>query len=211
MTIAASSQFRPLRLPTFPDALIYGARLHDLMDAFGGPEGLDLTTPSGHRVICAPGQERSLKNVRVGFSGKAGRIEIGRLRGVYELDIACIKGSVVSIGDCSLINGATIMASAGAKISIGSGGIMSRDVMIYASGAHRLFSLSDGERRGAPEIEIGSRVWLGQGCRILAGARVGDGSVIGSYAVLAGKIPANCAAAGNPCRVTTEGIGWSNS
>ncbi len=39
--------------------------------------------------------------------------------------------------------------------------------------------------------------------------RSGNGSIIGSYSVLAGKIANNCAAAGNPCRVTTRNVFWT--
>ena len=56
---------------------------------------------------------------------------------------------------------------------------------------------------------IGEHVWVGKGTRILAGARIGDGSVIGAYSVLAGKIPNNCVAAGNPCTVVKRDIFWS--
>lgn len=87
--------------------------------------------------------------------------------------------------------------------------MIARDVLIYSSRAHGLYSVKDGVRRSKDGVDIGDRVWLGQGSRILAGARVGAGSVIGSYSVLAGTISNNCAAAGNPCRVTTRDIFWT--
>lgn len=150
-----------------------------------------------------------MKRTRVYFSGNNNIIQLGRLAGIARLDVACIDGATILMGGTDIVRGATIMASHRATISIGSGCMLSRDIMIYSSGAHGLYNSTDGQRRGTSSIDIKDRVWLGQGARILAGARVGPGSVIGSYSVLAGKIPNNCAAAGNPCRVTSRNIFWT--
>ena len=50
-------------------------------------------------------------------------------------------------------------------------------------------------------VEIGSRVWLGEGVCVLPGARIGDGCIIGAHSVVTGEIPANCVAVGAPARV----------
>lgn len=44
-------------------------------------------------------------------------------------------------------------------------------------------------------------VWMGAGCTVLAGAEIGDNSVIAAGSVVKGKIPPNVVAAGVPCRV----------
>lgn len=49
-------------------------------------------------------------------------------------------------------------------------------------------------------IIIGNDVWLGQGCKILAGSRIGDGAVIGAGSVVAGKIPPYAIVIGNPLK-----------
>lgn len=54
--------------------------------------------------------------------------------------------------------------------------------------------------RSAGPIVIGNNVWLGDGVAVLAGARIGDGAVIGANAVVTGEIAAGVVAAGLPAR-----------
>jgi lipopolysaccharide O-acetyltransferase len=51
------------------------------------------------------------------------------------------------------------------------------------------------------EVIIGRNVWLGDGVAVLAGARIGDGAVIGANSVVTGHIPAETIAVGAPARV----------
>lgn len=48
---------------------------------------------------------------------------------------------------------------------------------------------------------IGNNVWLGGGVIVCPGVTIGDNSVIGAGSVVTKDVPANVAAAGNPCRV----------
>jgi maltose O-acetyltransferase len=50
-------------------------------------------------------------------------------------------------------------------------------------------------------VTIGRNVWVGGGAIILPGVTIGDGTTIGAGSVVTKSIPANCVAAGNPCRV----------
>jgi hypothetical protein len=49
-------------------------------------------------------------------------------------------------------------------------------------------------------ITIGHDVWVGRGVRFIGGATVGNGAIIGAYAVVAGTVPAYHVAVGNPAR-----------
>lgn len=51
-----------------------------------------------------------------------------------------------------------------------------------------------------PDTVIGHDVWLGQGVRILPGARLGHGVIAGAGAVVAGHVPPYTLVAGNPAR-----------
>lgn len=53
---------------------------------------------------------------------------------------------------------------------------------------------------GAP-ITIGDNVWIGGNAVINPGVTIGANTVIGAGSVVTKDIPANCVAAGNPCRV----------
>lgn len=205
-----ASPFKKSSLAHFEDVSLYSATLHDLVNSYGRDGQLDFTTSAGNRIICDDtAHAGAMKRTRVFFGGSRNTIHLGRLTGLSRLDIACVDGSEVTIGRTEIARGVTIMASQGARIRVGNGCMLSRDIIIYASRAHALYNSADGRRREQSGIEIGDKVWLGQGVKVLGGARVGNGSVIGSYSVLAGKIPNNCAAAGNPCRVTTKDIFWT--
>lgn len=82
-------------------------------------------------------------------------------------------------------------------------------MVLFASGAHAIYSL-DGKKKSKPaEIKIGRHVWIGQGARIVQGARIGKNSVIGSYSLVAGDVPNNCTAGGNPAKVLSRDIFWT--
>lgn len=50
-------------------------------------------------------------------------------------------------------------------------------------------------------VTIGDNVWIGGGSIVLPGVTIGDNTTIGAGSVVTKSIPANCLAAGNPCRV----------
>ena len=50
-------------------------------------------------------------------------------------------------------------------------------------------------------VEVGSNCWIGYGACVLRGVRVGDNSVLGTYAVATKDIPANAVTAGIPAKV----------
>jgi len=180
------------------------------LDIYEATNGQFVSEGNNKIIITGASDTTALRNTNIFLSGKNNEIVLHDLKGVTKLDIACVDGSKVHIGSPERINKATIMASHGANVSIGNDCLISRDVIIYSSAAHAVYNL-DGTRRGFKHITIGNRVWIGQGARLVAGATVGDNAVIGSYSVLAGSIPNNCAAAGNPCRVTTKDIFWTTS
>ena len=205
-----SFRFKKSLLRELPDVSLYHGNIYQIYKLFGNTDGLDYTSPNGNRIILRDvASVEALKRTSVYLSGKNNKIVLEGLRSVYRLDIACINGSSVSIQSPQTIRGMTVISTHGSRVDVGRGCLISRDVLIYASKAHGLYGSTDGERRYKERVSIKNRVWLGQGARILSGAEVGNGSVIGSYSVLAGKIANNCAAAGNPCRVTTRNIFWT--
>ena len=50
-------------------------------------------------------------------------------------------------------------------------------------------------------ITIEDDVWLGMNVTVLKGVTIGEHSIIGANSVVTKDIPANCIAAGNPCKV----------
>jgi maltose O-acetyltransferase len=90
------------------------------------------------------------------------------------------------------------------------------DVMTVRIGDHTLFGpavqiytamhpTDAGERRRGLEyakpVAIGRDVWVGGAAVICPGVTIGDRAVIGAGSVVTRDVPADCFAAGNPCRV----------
>ena len=53
-------------------------------------------------------------------------------------------------------------------------------------------------------VSIGDNCWIGAGVTICPGVSIGENTVIGAGSVVTKDIPANCVAAGNPCKVLRE-------
>lgn len=63
----------------------------------------------------------------------------------------------------------------------------------------------DDIRTSAPRpIIICDNVWLGANVVVMKGVRIGENSIIGTNSIVTRDIPANCVAAGSPCRVIKE-------
>lgn len=50
-------------------------------------------------------------------------------------------------------------------------------------------------------VTIGNNCWIGANSVICPGVTIGDNTVIGAGSVVTKDFPANCVAAGNPCKV----------
>lgn len=60
----------------------------------------------------------------------------------------------------------------------------------------------DDPRVGQPkEILIEDNVWLGANVVVLKGVHIGNNTIVGMNSVVTKSIPANCIAAGNPCKI----------
>lgn len=108
------------------------------------------------------------------------------------------QGAKVSIGGAWINSGATIMAAK--EIAIGSGALISRNVMIYDSDHHQILDENGNEANPSKPVHIGKHVWIGLGAIILRGSRIGDGAVIAANSLVGGKIKAGTLAQGNPAR-----------
>lgn len=60
---------------------------------------------------------------------------------------------------------------------------------------------SSNEGTKSAPIVIEDDVWIGAHCIILKGVTIGERSIIGAGSVVTRSIPADCVAAGNPCKV----------
>lgn len=123
----------------------------------------------------------------------------------------CQCGKHISIGDKSVINDNCTMMDEN-HIHIGNQVLIAPNVQFYTA-THPIdyserfvenWDESSGElffRTRSLPITVEDNVWIGGGSIILPGITIGAGSVIDAGSVVTKSIPANCVAAGNPCKV----------
>ena len=120
-------------------------------------------------------------------------------------NITVNEGAKVLIGDHVGMSGTVIWCHQ--NITIGNNVQIGAEAVLLDSDCH---SLNFRERRclqndmlhkkNAP-IVIGHDVLIGMNSIILKGVTIGDRSIIGAGSVVTTNIPADCIAAGNPCKV----------
>lgn len=122
---------------------------------------------------------------------------IGNLIGINHKCILSTSnpGARLIIGDNCGFSGTSIWCFD--NITIGNNVRVGANVVIMDGDAHQ-----DDPRAGknAP-IVIEDNVWIGAGVMVLKGVTIGRNSLIGAGSIVVKDIPANCVAAGNPCKV----------
>lgn len=123
-----------------------------------------------------------------------------------------IKGCIITESEALISIGNDVGMSstclwAHKKITIGNNVKIGGDTIIMDSDAHSLDFvlrrnplLDQNNKKNIP-ITIEDDVLIGARCIILKGVTIGARSVIGSGSVVTKSIPADCIAAGNPCKV----------
>ena len=155
----------------------------------------------------------------------AARITVGDHSIVYEsAEIGAYGNSVIDIGDCAVLG--AIRITSRHKVRIGRRFISSWNVFVQDFDPHplqpedrgrQIESICAGFRPRFSEvpyaekfdwdfpgqaIEIGDDVWIGANATVLKGARIGNGCIVATGAVvLSGEYPERSLIAGNPARV----------
>ena len=120
----------------------------------------------------------------------------------YGADILVKKSAVLTLGNNSYIN-SKVLIRCHEQISIGEDGFFATGVEVRDNDGHKLF----GSNNSAPVL-IGNHVWICSNVEILKGVRIGDGSMVGAYALVTRSIPEKSLAYGVPARVHKQNIVW---
>jgi acetyltransferase-like isoleucine patch superfamily enzyme len=98
------------------------------------------------------------------------------------------------------------------KLEIGSNVMIGANCLIMDNDAHQIDYEARFHGKKANPLEpttivqhapiiIEDDVWIGANCQILKGVTIGARTIIGAGSVVTRNIPADCIAAGNPCRI----------
>lgn len=118
--------------------------------------------------------------------GPDGEVHIGRF-GTIVSPLIAVNGPVV-IGDHAFISHDVFVADDPAAVPPDAVALTGRDPAVVS-----------------PTIAMGDAVWVGTKAVLLAGARLGDGAIVGAGAVVDFEVPPYAVVIGNPGRV----VAWS--
>ena len=95
------------------------------------------------------------------------------------------------------------------SIIVGEDCMFSNTITVRTSDSHPIYS-EYGERINNPQsVYIGMHVWIAPGSKIMKGAKIFDGSIIGSNSFVTKEIPENSLAVGSPAKVVKNNISWT--
>ena len=98
----------------------------------------------------------------------------------------------------------------GIQIEVGEDCMFSNTIVVRTSDSHCIQSMDTGERLNpAGSVKIGNHVWVAPNSKIMKGAVIGDGSVIGSDTMINKLIPSHVLAVGMPAHIVKERIEWT--
>lgn len=95
-------------------------------------------------------------------------------------------------------------------ITVGKDCMFSNHVIVRTSDSHPIYSREKGERiNPAKSVLIGNHVWVAPDSKIMKGAIVGDGCIVGSNTLVTKEISDNCLVVGMPAKVVRTNIEWT--
>lgn len=129
-----------------------------------------------------------------------GNVTIG-----YGSDIEVFPGAILTFKSGIATNmNATIIC--GEKIEIGRDVILGRNVTIRDNHGNHYINRA-GYKNTRPVI-IGDKAWLGEGCTIMPGVKIGDGAIIGAKSLVVYNVPPHSIVIGNPAKVVDVDVLW---
>ncbi|MCD4533724.1 acyltransferase [Nocardioides sp. cx-169] len=169
---------------------------------------------NGSDNIIVLGDRSRLAGVKITIQGDNHTLVIGPDVRMNNLEIAFEdSGCEISIGEATTIDGGHVAAAEpGSRITIGSGCMFSRGIHIVTTDSHSILDQETRDRiNPARDVEIGDHVWVGSFAKILKGAVLHSGCIIGLGAVVTGVVDSNTVVAGNPSRVVKRNVDWSRA
>ncbi len=148
-------------------------------------------------------------NVWLYFMGFDSVVKIGKNLSIDHLSLIIGSNGKLEIGDNVRILNLTVDV-AGAKMTIGDDCLFAYDIEMRTHDSHPIFDKTSGKRLNHPkDVMIGNHVWVSAGARLFAGAKIGNGSIVGANALTSSEFGEHLIIAGSPAKVIRENIVWS--
>ncbi len=123
----------------------------------------------------------------------------------YGSDVEIFSGAaLISKGGPSTNMNTTIICQR--KIVIGEMVAIGRNVTIRDNNGGHLINING--YRDAQPVLVGEHVWLCEGCTVMSGVKIGDGTIVGAHSVVNRSLPPHVVVSGNPAAIGSEGIEW---
>lgn len=98
----------------------------------------------------------------------------------------------------------------GSYINIGEGCMFSNHIIVRTSDSHPIFDMRTSQRiNKAQPVTIGKMVWIAPDTKIMKGANIGEGCIIGSNTLVSKTIPPHSLAVGMPARIVRQDVCWT--
>ena len=124
------------------------------------------------------------------------------------ISIRIMDKAILQIGSGIYTNGYCSMRSR-EKIIIGKDNLWGWNVFVLDTDGHPIYGPGKEIINQNKEVIIGDDVWLGADSRVLKGAVIPDGCVVGMGSIVTrSENLKNCILAGAPAKVVKEGISW---
>lgn len=120
------------------------------------------------------------------------------------------RNSTFALGEGIHVGGCKI-ALDDTTFRIGAGGLWSDGILVQGTDSHGIIDLDSMKIvNDAPKhITFGRRVWIGRDAKIMKNLTIGDGSIVGTGAMVTKDVPPACIAAGFPAKIVKTRMSWS--
>ena len=96
------------------------------------------------------------------------------------------------------------------SIEVGEDCMFSNKIVVRTSDSHPIYDLASSQRINmAKSVKIGNHVWIAPDSKIMKGAIIGDGAIIGSNTMVSKEVPSNALAVGTPAKVIKSNVNWT--
>ena len=126
----------------------------------------------------------------------------------------CIEGNgnTISIGNNStfVLRCHFNAQEDGSIIEVGEDCMFSNHIIVRTSDSHPIYDIGSGTRiNPAKPVKIGNHVWIAPDTKIMKGAIIGDGCIIGSNTMISKEVPTSCLVVGMPGKVIKSNVRWT--